>query len=56
MKEGDMAKIAELIRRVVMDRESPSDVREDARRLASEFGEVRYAFESGDEAYRYLSL
>jgi len=56
MKEGEMAKIAEFVKRVVMDRESPSSVREDARRLAAEFGEVKYAFESGDEAYKYLSL
>jgi len=56
MNDGEMTKIAEFIKRVVMDRETPSNVREGVRRLAAEFGEVRYAFESGDEAYKYLSL
>lgn len=56
MKEGEMTRIAEFVKRVVMDRESPSNVREEVRSLAAEFGEVKYSFESGDEAYKYMSL
>ena len=56
MNDGEMTKIAEFIKRVVIDREAPSNVREGVRKLAAEFGKVKYAFESGDEAYKYLSL
>lgn len=56
MNEGEMTKIAELIKMVVIDREAPSNIREGVKKIAAEFGEVKYAFESGDEAYKYLSL
>ena len=44
MKEGEMEQVAELIKRVVMDRDSPSLVRKEAERLALRFQEVSYCF------------
>jgi glycine hydroxymethyltransferase len=56
MKEDDMAEIAKLVKRVAVDRENPASVREDVRKLISQFTTVKYAFEEGDEAYRHISL
>lgn len=44
MKEGDMEKIAVLIKRVVVDKERPSKVKKDAEKLAGEFQKVAYCF------------
>ena len=44
MKESEMQRIAELMKRVIMDDEDPHRVKEDAIRLAKEFGEVEYSF------------
>ena len=44
MKEGEMQRIAELIKRVVIDKEETRRVKEDAMKLAEEFHEVAYCF------------
>lgn len=56
MMEDDMSHIADLIRRVVVEREDPAAVRGDVKKLMASFKNVKYSFESGDEAYRYISL
>ncbi|MBC7120062.1 MAG: serine hydroxymethyltransferase [Candidatus Methanosuratus sp.] len=56
MKEDDMVEIAKLIKRVAADRENPSSVREDVRKLISQFMTVKYSFGEGDEAYKYISI
>jgi glycine hydroxymethyltransferase len=56
MVEDDMSRIADLIRRVVLAREDPAAVREDVKKLMASFRNVKYSFESGDEAYRYIGL
>lgn len=56
MKEGEMAVLAKLIKRSVIDREDPSRIREEVKALSSGFKEVKYSFESADEAYKYISL
>ena len=45
MKEGEMQEIALLIRRVIMDKEKPAKVKEDAIELADKFQKVVYCFE-----------
>lgn len=45
MKEGEMQKIADLIKRVVKDGEKPNKVKPEATRFAGEFQKVRYCFE-----------
>jgi glycine hydroxymethyltransferase len=44
MKEAEMEQIAELIKRIVIDRESPKKVKEEVARLAHGFQEVGYCF------------
>lgn len=44
MKESEMQRIAELMKRVVFDDEDPRRVKEDTIKLAKEFGEVEYCF------------
>jgi glycine/serine hydroxymethyltransferase len=51
-----MAQIASLIKRVVLDREDPASVREDVKKMMSSFKTVKFSFESGDEAYRFIGL
>jgi glycine hydroxymethyltransferase len=56
MVEEDMIRIAELIKRVVIDREDPSMVREYVKELTNGYREVKFSFESGDQAYKYVNL
>ncbi len=44
MKEAEMERIAEFIKRVVVDKEDPSRVKKDATKLAEEFQEIKYCF------------
>ena len=45
MKEGEMLKIAELIKRTVVDGEQPEKIRREVAKLSSEFQKVEYCFE-----------
>jgi len=44
MKEAEMAKIAELIKRTVLDGENPEIIKREVAKLCSEFQEVEYCF------------
>ncbi|MEM2336388.1 MAG: hypothetical protein QXR79_02520 [Candidatus Bathyarchaeia archaeon] len=44
MKEGEMAKIAELIKRTVFDRENPEIIKREVIKLCSEFQSIKYCF------------
>jgi len=44
MKEAEMAKIAELIKRTVLDGENPEIIKREVAKLCSEFHEVEYCF------------
>ncbi|MFQ5758730.1 MAG: serine hydroxymethyltransferase [Candidatus Bathyarchaeia archaeon] len=44
MKEDEMERIAEFIKRVIVDKEAPSQVKEDVTKLAEEFQEIEYCF------------
>jgi len=44
MKEGEMAKIAELMKRVILDGENPEAVKKDVLKLCSEFQTIEYCF------------
>jgi glycine hydroxymethyltransferase len=56
MVEDDMAKIAGFVKRTVIDREDPMAIRADVRSMMAGFREVNFAFESGDAAYKYVSI
>jgi glycine hydroxymethyltransferase len=45
MKENEMLKIAELIRRTIVDGEKPENVRKDVAKLCAEFQKVEYCFD-----------
>jgi glycine hydroxymethyltransferase len=53
MKEKEMDKIAQLIGRVVVEKEDPEQVKLDAVKLKKKFRKVHYCFDEG-EAYDYL--
>jgi glycine hydroxymethyltransferase len=44
MKEGEMAKIAELIKRTVLNKENPENVKREVVKLCSEFQNIEYCF------------
>lgn len=45
MKEGEMLKIAELIKRTTIDRERPEKIRRNVAKFCAEFQKVEYSFE-----------
>ncbi|MGQ9640868.1 MAG: serine hydroxymethyltransferase [Candidatus Bathycorpusculaceae bacterium] len=45
MKETEMLKIAELIKRTVMDEEDPNNIRREVARLCAEFQKIEFCFE-----------
>jgi glycine/serine hydroxymethyltransferase len=45
MKETEMLKIAELIKRTVTDRENPLTIKKDVAKLAAKFQKVQYCFD-----------
>jgi glycine hydroxymethyltransferase len=44
MKEKEMLKTAELIKRTIIDNENPDNIKKDVRKLSSEFQEIEYCF------------
>jgi len=45
MKETEMLRIAELIKRTVIDKENPETIKKDVAKLAAEFQKVQYCFD-----------
>jgi len=56
MKESQMEEIAEFIKRVIIDKESPEKVRTDVAELRKDYQKVHYCFESATEAYKYVKI
>lgn len=54
MKGGEMREIAELIRRVALDRETPEKVKKEVEELREKFTEVEYSFDGKFDAYDYI--
>ena len=46
MKDKDMSKIAELIKRTVIDKENPETIKKEVAKLATEFQKVHYCFDT----------
>jgi glycine/serine hydroxymethyltransferase len=44
MKEPEMLRIAELLKRAVVDAEKPASVSKDVARLSTEFQQIEYCF------------
>ncbi len=56
MKESDMEEIADFIRRVVIEKESPENVSKDVAEFRKGFQNIHYCFEKGAEAYSYIRV
>ena len=56
MKESDMKVVAELIARVVKNKEDPKKVKEDVKIFKKEFTTIKYCFNEGEPAYEYHKL
>jgi len=46
MKEGEMLKIAELIKRTLIDKEPPENIKKEVAKLRSEFQKIEYCFDN----------
>lgn len=55
MGEDEMVEIAKMIKRVLLDREPPSTVRDDVLKLTSRFRKIRYSFDEGN-AYEFIEF
>ena len=56
MKESDMLEVAEFIKRVIVDKETPSEVRKDVAEFRTGFQKVHYAFDTSRDAYDYVKI
>jgi glycine hydroxymethyltransferase len=56
MKESEMDYIAELIKKVAIDKKKPEDVRKDVVEFKKNFKTVKYCFHDNFEAYKYIKL
>ncbi len=56
MKESEMSEVAELIKRLVVDREDPTKVKGDVGEFRKDFQKVHYCFESAKKAYEYIRI
>lgn len=56
MKETHMSEVAELIKRIVIDKEDPMKVKSDVVAFRKDFQKVHYCFESAKKAYEYIRI
>ena len=57
MKEKDMQVVAELFKRVLIDKEDPKKVAEDVKEFKAQFKEVHYCFKVKEfRPYEYIKL
>jgi glycine hydroxymethyltransferase len=56
MKESEMAEIAELVKRVIIEKEPLEKVRADVAAFRKNYQKVHYCFENATEAYKYVRI
>ncbi len=56
MKESEMKEVAELIARVIKNKEEPTKVKEDVKAFKKQFDTVQFCFNAGEPAYAYHKL
>ncbi|HDN05943.1 MAG TPA: serine hydroxymethyltransferase [Candidatus Bathyarchaeota archaeon] len=56
MRESEMTEIAEFMKRVVIDKESPEKVKADVVEFRKNYQKVHYCFENATEAYKYIRI
>ena len=56
MKESEMAEIAELVKRVIIEKQPLEKVRADVAAFRKDYQKVHYCFENATEAYKYIRI
>lgn len=56
MKESEMQEIANFIHRIIVNKETPENVKKDIIEFRSQFTKVHYAFETLSDAYKYIKI
>jgi len=56
MKQTDMGVVAELIKRVVIEKQDPKKVKQDVVEFRKNFQKIHYCFESAKNAYEYIRI
>jgi glycine hydroxymethyltransferase len=56
MGKNNMSEVASLIKRVVINKEDPMNVKKDVAELRKNFQDVHYCFESATKAYEYIKI
>jgi glycine hydroxymethyltransferase len=56
MKKHHMAEVAQFIKRVVIDKEPPENVKPDVTKFRKDFQKIHYAFETARSAYEYIKI
>ncbi len=56
MSPSEMKEVARLIRRIAIDKEAPSKVKEDVKALKANFNKIHYCFESGRPGYKFHEM
>jgi len=57
MKEDHMSEVADLLKKVAIDKKPPTQVREEVKALKAQFTEIHYCFDDiGTEAYKWYGL
>jgi glycine hydroxymethyltransferase len=56
MKKNEMAEVAELIKRMVIDKQDPKRIKADVTEFRKGFQNVHYCFETAKKAYEYIRI
>ena len=56
MKESEMQETANFIHRIIVNKETPENVKKDIIEFRSQFTKVHYAFETLSDAYKYIKI
>ncbi len=56
MKESEMEYIAELFKKLIIDRKDPKEVKEEVKEFRKDYQELHYAFPSAKKPYDYLRV
>jgi glycine hydroxymethyltransferase len=56
MGKSEMQEIAELMKKVIVDNESPAKIRQEVEELRKGYQEVHYCFPSTTKAYDYIKI
>jgi glycine hydroxymethyltransferase len=56
MKKGEMVEVAEFIKRIVVQKDDPTKVKQEVKNFRKEFQNVHYCFPSAKTAYEYVQI